>query len=288
MNPQKSVSRSSLTKFGSVVAVVSALALSWQSAYAAVPVVLVDANSDAFIDPYSQAGMYDWRVEGQDQLNQQWFWYRIGSAGPEASIDAISAPTIVQPNLRQATILYSNPIFSIQIDYLLSGGAAGSGRSDVSESIRIINKSTATLDFHFFQYSDFDLGGAGNDSVRLGQNLAGKFNEAVLSDPLVAFTETVTVPGANHGEAAFFDTTRLKLNDAGPTTLNDVAGPIGPGDVTWAFQWDLSIAPGGSVLISKDKYLELTTIPEPATALLGGMSLGLLLMIGRARRNRAF
>ncbi len=52
---------------------------------------LTDNNSVAQINPNSQSGMFNWSVDGQNQLNQQWFWYRIGNT-PEQSIDTISAP----------------------------------------------------------------------------------------------------------------------------------------------------------------------------------------------------
>ena len=150
----------------------------------------------------------------------------------------------------------------------------GSGVADIGEAIRIKNTSGSSLDFHFFQYSDFDLGCPGNDVIQLGKNLQGKFNEAAQSDGAVGLTETVVTPGANHGEAAFFNTTLVKLNDGVASVLSDNLNPVGPGDVTWAFQWDFTIAPGGSFLISKDKYLQIQNVPEPSSmllALLGGI-----------------
>ena len=67
-----------------------ALALLLTGGYSAkADVVLTDFNSTVVIDPTSQAGMYTWTVDGVDQMWQQWFWYRIGSAGPEQSIDTL-------------------------------------------------------------------------------------------------------------------------------------------------------------------------------------------------------
>ena len=155
----------------------------------------------------------------------------------------------------------------------------------MGESIVINNTSASALDFHFFQYSDFDLGGTtGGQTVQLGKNLSGLFNEALQTAPGVAFTETVLTPGANHGEAGLFNTTLVKLNDGTPTTLNDNAGPVGPGDATWAFEWDLSIAPGSSALISKDKYIQLQPIPEPSSLAL--ISLGLAGWLIKRRRSK--
>src|SRR5438045_2766996 len=45
------------------------------------PYGITNDNSFALIDPSSSAGMYNWSVVNtptsyQNQLNQQWFWYR--------------------------------------------------------------------------------------------------------------------------------------------------------------------------------------------------------------------
>ena len=68
-----------------------------------------------------------------------------------------------------------------------------------------------------------------------------------------------------------------KLNDGDADDLNDVAGPI-TGDVAWAFQWDISMEPGGSFLISKSKRL---VVPEPAS--LGLLVVGGLIVLKRRK-----
>ncbi len=240
-------------------------------------ITLADNNSTAQIDPTSQNGMFDWSVQGRNQLFQQWFWYRIGST-LQHSIDTISAPVITTYGTREVTISYTANNFTLSIDYLLSGGSVvGPGQfanSDIGETIRIVNTSAGALDFHFFQYSDFDLGGPGNDTVQLGRNGRGLFNDAYQQDPQAGLTETVTTPGANHGEVDYFANTRNRLNTIAGYNLNDVAGPVGPGDVTWALQWDLNIAAGGSAIISKDKYLSVL-VPEPSTFALAGLGIAM-------------
>jgi hypothetical protein len=153
----------------------------------------------------------------------------------------------------------------------------------VSESISITNGTASPLQFHFYQYSDFDLGGAGGDTVQLGKNLRGLFNEANQTDGIALLTETVVTPGANHGEAAFFNSTLLKLSDANTDNLNDNVGPVGPGDVTWAFQWDLTINPFSSVGITKDKYVQVQVVPEPSALALGSLAIAGWLLRRRAR-----
>jgi len=242
---------------------------------------LVDGNSSALVDTGSQAGMFNWTVEGVNQLFQQWFWFRIGPAGPEAAINTISAPAILTPGPNMLTTTYANAALNIRVDYTLTGGAPGSGNAHINESITINNTSGAALDFHFFQYSDYDLNGApGGDTAQLKKNALGLFNEADQSKGPVVFTENDVTPGANHGEISFYPLTLNSLNDGAPTTLSDTVGPLGPGDVTWALEWDQLIPNGQSMLISK---LKDVTVPEPSALTL--VCLGLAGFLCQRRRR---
>ena len=251
---------------------------------------LTDGNSQAQIDPSTQLGTYSWTVDGQDQLYQQWFWYRVGTVNPESSIDTISTPTVSSTAANNLTTTYANNSFSIKVLYTLQGGAAGSGVADMSEQITINNTSGASLNFHFFQYVDFDLAGdPPNDTVQLGKNLSGLFNEARQTDGLRALSETVDTPGANHAEANVYPNTLNKLNDGAPTVLSDNAGPVGPDNVTWAFQWDINLTASGtgsSFVIGKQKHLDVGQVPEPSA--LAIIALGLIACLLRTTtRQRA-
>src|SRR5437762_221264 len=79
-------------------------------------VTLTDNNSVAQIDTASQAGMFNWSVDGQNQLTQQWFWYRIGNT-PEKSIDTISAPANVPAGPNGVATTYNNGQYSVRVQY---------------------------------------------------------------------------------------------------------------------------------------------------------------------------
>jgi len=246
-------------------------------------VVLNHNNSSASIDTGSSAGMFNWTVEGQNVLAQQWFWYRVGLTA-EAPINALGAPVITTPDARTLYASYDNGNYGVRVDYRLTGFSAGSGNSDITEVITIFNHTAVPLDFHFFQYSDFDLGGPAGDKVALSVNSNplspsfGRYNTATQLDPLAGVTETVITPGANHGEVANWFTTLAKLENGVADTLNDFNGPTAPGDVTWGFEWDLTIPAGGSLGISKNKALHLNLVPEPTTLALTALgAVGLVL-----------
>jgi len=240
---------------------------------------LVNNNSSAQVSVNSQSGMFNWFVDGQNQLNQQWFWYRTGT-NAEQSIETISPAIFSQPNAQSLNSAYFNGAYGVTVRYTLTGFSPGSGEAHLQEIITITNATAQPLDFHFFQYSDFDLGGtAAGDTVQLGTDSFGKFNEADQSEGTSLFSEIDLTPGANHGQADLFPNILLALNDPFATTLNDNAGPVGPGDATSAFEWDFLIPGNSSVGISKNKVL---LVPEPTSVSLLG--LGLVALFASRRR----
>jgi MYXO-CTERM domain-containing protein len=242
---------------------------------------VTNGNSFALINSTSQAGMFNWTVDGVNQLYQQWFWFRIGTRGGESSIDTLGAPTVTAAGSGLLSTIYANSKLSVQVDYALHGGAAGSGSADMAETITLRNVSNGLLDLHFFQYSDFDLlGNAPNDHVELFRNgSSGPFTGALQWDGDAnnsQFSAHITVTGANHAEATYWPVLLNELTDSKPTTLADTVGVVGSGgDVDCAFQWDLSIAAGGSVTLEIDKNLTLPplVVPEPSAAALAAMGL---------------
>lgn len=250
------------------------------SAHAAV-FTLADRNATAVVD--TDVGMNNWTVAGVNNLSLQGFWYRTGGMNREFNIGTLaltgSALTDTNPFIDNRadtlSLQYSGAGFTIEPTWSLRGGIGNSFNSDMAETIAIHNTGNQTLTISFFQYSDFDLGGTVQDqSVRFtGFNN----NTAQQTDIGFAMNETVVTPAPSRWQVDTFPVTLNALNDAVVTNLNNNAGPIGPGDLTWAYQWDFVIPVGGTVLISKDKSL----MPTPGSLALLGMS-GLIL--GRRRR----
>ena len=226
-------------------------------------ITLNDANTQLQINPATKAGVFRWSVDGQDILARQWFWLRVGTSGPERMISDISAPTLLNLGAKSLDASYSNGSMAITASFILNGQAPGSGISGMAELFHVVNLTTTPLDFHFFECTDLNLPG-GNDQVRLAKN---PFTDLyTIADQLGAnggFSEAVLTPGANHAEAGLFPDTFSRLTDNLPTTLND-ASASGPGDAMWAFEWDMTIPPGGSFDINTAMHVT-TTVPEPGT-----------------------
>lgn len=235
----------------------------WVPGAGAAVFTIADDNSVAVVDSAGGIGMRDWRIDGVDHLQQQWFWYRVGQTGPESPIDALPleragvSDTDFDGTPETLYLRYGTPQLRVEVTFLLTGGAAGSGISDIAESIALTNLGTAPLDIHFYQYCNLHLNGSPeNDAVQI---LTG--NRAVQAFGARTASETVHTPAASHCQVSLAPATLASLQDGLPTTLSDASGPLGPGDLSWAFQWDTTIAPGKNYLISKDKQI----VPEPAT-----------------------
>lgn len=246
---------------------------------------LIDRNSFADFDTATPANNYNWFVDGTDLLAQQAFWFRVGAAGPEFSLHTLpigvqgTSDTNFDGNPDTLFVRYNGAGFVAETTYTLRGGAPGSRASDMGELISFTNTSGAPLDLHFYQYADFDLSGA--DTI-----LFTNANTVDQTGGGQRLSETIVTPVASHHEANFFPVTLNKLNDGLPTTLTDlppIGVAFGAGDVTWAFQWDVTIAPGSTFLISKDKAIS-AVIPEPTTAL-AALAMTLGLCVRRSRKS---
>jgi len=230
--------------------------------------VLRNGNATATFSPRSEYGMSAFGVDGEDQLWRQTFFYGLGH-GAEANLSTLqSHSSLLSPNTLKTT--YSSSLFKIEVNYVLTGGAWGSGTAAVSEKIKITNLTSSALDFHFFQYVDFDLGGNGYiDSANLVQDNQGRFTGAIQQNSGYYFANELASPGANHAEVGLDQSILNKLNDDCATTLSDNTGPVF-GDAVWAFQWDLTLAANDSFSIDINKGLYLAPEPSSLTMLLVG------------------
>ncbi len=228
-------------------------------------------------------GMNSWTVGGVSgsQLNQQWFWYSVNGAVQQpintigtANVYNFSNPASPIDNLG---VSYQNSQLTVQVQYILSGNGANSGSADMMENLTIVNNSATAFDLSFYQYSNFNLFQNNLNSVSLSGGPGGYSGalQTAGGPGGNGIAEVIDAPLANFGEAALAGQTLGELNGPSYYTLNNNAS-AGPGDVTWAFQWNTSIAPGATFNITKDKGLSISLVPEPSTAALIAMAMGAL------------
>jgi hypothetical protein len=254
------------------------------------------------------------------------YFFRIGSAGPEAPVTSLpNTPIPFDTNADgdndTLLTLYSGPAgLNIQVMDSLTGFGPGSHKTNLSRTVTLQNTSGAPMDVHWFAYYDLsltngfnDLGAPTDDSLYpdYGQIFTGGTTQVQMFDqdngangPLDLSTlnsESITFATLNpthfeigpvNGSTDAF----ARLNDGAATTLTDVAnnglgGPIRSADTTselaFAFQWDLQLpANGGSVVITENTFI----LPEPSAValLLAGLGgLGLRRPTRRSRRARS-
>jgi hypothetical protein len=261
--------------------------------------VLQDDNS--LVAVHFSNGVERWDVDDtphlgvEDDEALQWFWYRIGPAGAERQVNPTNLTFDAAAS--QATdgngdgwhdsayLLYHDALgrFDVEVTVTLDGGPDGSDQSDLAEQVTVTNTGLDPLDLHFFQYADFDLGGTPDDDEILYIGRAtGDVDEVMVvkqadGERMLIAADVASVALA-HSEANAGGVLRLELDDADADVLNDVS--TASGNVEWAGQWDVELAPGEALQLSKDKMI----VPEPATlALLGGGAAAVLLLRRRRR-----
>lgn len=253
------------------------------------------------------AGMTSWTVNGIDHLQRQWLWYSV-DGGAAAQIDA-GATTSASFIGDTATLSYDNGSFLTEVVYSIYGHADASV-SGIDERVTITNTSGGAITMSLFQYNDFDINGVANTDFA--------FKGAYVDDVATASTTAITQgDGATLSESNVDPATGLiaydivtdgsildmltnaMADDALSGDVNDTSVTIiGPGNIEWAWQWNLTIAAGDSFTINKQKSIsgfgaptfffgfdspEPATIPEPVSLALFGAG---LMAVGMIRRRR--
>jgi len=244
-------------------------------------VTLADAGSSATIDLSSGAGMNNWSVLGQNQLMQQWFWYRTDN-GVAAPINSIGGLTYTLYNNNEVDAVYQNSQLSVEIDYVLSGGGVGSGNADMTETITANNLSGSLLNLNFYEYSYFNLLQSPNNSVTIYGDPINGYSHVVQTSGSTAIQEGIISPFANYAEAANYSQTLTELNNNSGLVLNNNT-TAGPGNVTWAFQWNDALGAGDQLDIFKDKTLSIAMVPEPSTLAFIALGVGTLGLVLRRK-----
>lgn len=251
-------------------------------------VTLRDGNSELTLT--GPAGMTDWIVDGTDHLYEQDFYFRVGqSAESRVASLTLAEQQVYDTNSSgqndKLYLKYVGQAGKIELVFTLRGGAPDSNLSRICEKITITGLSREhPVTGAFFQYCDMDLAGtSGNDEARLlGPGAVAQQDTGVIPWTVA---ESVVSPTPDAWEIGPFASIRNSLTDGSPTTLSNSTSPLGPGDMTWAFQWNFSLAYGERFYIEKEKRLQDSLIPEPLTML--GLFMGVGGLAGYIKRRLA-
>lgn len=209
-------------------------------------------------------GVSDWQINGVNQLNQQWYYYSVGS-GTVNSIDTIGTFSTQFENLGNSPFLnqtYSNSAVFVTTDYTLQSQPSGSPQAKLSTLIGIQNESSTSETLHFYIYSDFWLGGiSGNQNVQLSPSSP---YEVVQTGNGGQMAGTISGISGGTGDsveeiAGLTDGTQFGLFNG--NTAPHFGGPFsaGTGSVDFAYEVDATLAPGAAI-----SFTELESVPEPS------------------------
>ena len=270
----------------------AAVCLLLAGAAQATQIPLQDLNSVAMFDVGNTSdtnGLVSWEVDGVEQVFREWFYYRIGDdcSTAEQPIENLGTTQVMAINANFNTgddvlsLRFTGAELQIDVKFTLAGGQPDTHESDMAEQITLTNLSPGGLTVHFFEYTNFDLGGTPGDDIVRMMNA----NTVRQGEQHWQASETVITPSSSRYELAYVPAVLTKLQDADADDLAyqwpTVQGTLA-GDVSWTFQWDVVLATGHSLTISKDK--KLSYVPEPLTML--GMFLGLGSVGAYIRRRR--
>ena len=240
-------------------------------------ITLNDGDSVLTINPTSSAGISSWSVDGLNELDQQWYWIRVGAVGPAVSIDTLGLLSSTS-TADSATLNYGSLTgLEVTLKITLDGGPVGSGMADLDTQAQVDNHSTTSQTVHFFEYNNFELNDmTGGQTVSMTGSPV--VNTATQSNAYSSLAEEVTTTPSRY-EASLYPIILTGFGGSG-YVLNDNP-TAGPGDATWAFEWDKTLGHNGALLLSKDESLQVN-VPEPATIF--GMGV-ILLAVGRKLRK---
>ena len=225
--------------------------------------------------------LVDWQVGGVNQLASQSFWYSAGSGAVNSisSISPWSTPTLTGGNNPTLTETYANGAVSVETIYTLESYPNGSGQAGLGTTIQLENTGPTSQTFHFYQYSDFTLGGvSGNQSVMFpGKNPPYPVEQTGNGGIMTGLITGVSGGSADSVEevAGVIDGTQFGLGNGNntATTFNDTS-LTATGSVDFAYEFTATLGSGQTVTIS-----EIQTVPEPATvalAVAGALGMGVL------------
>jgi hypothetical protein len=166
--------------------------------------------------------------------------------GPQVSFDQLGTPLGMSWTATNATITYLPQGLAVTLSFNLHGGAAGSHVSSFAETISLQNTNAAPVSLHFYDYTDFDLGGAETgDTISFPTN-----NLVVQQGKGVTATQAIQGPTPSFWEASWYPLVLDTINSTNPAVLSDTILRNQLDDQTFAYQWDLTLGAGQTLVLN--------------------------------------
>lgn len=227
---------------------------------------LTDGNAQVQMNVNGMAMMQTLSVDGSPSLvGREGFWSNLG--GPVAPFSGMAQQTAAN-----AVSFFRNSIgLPVDIDYVLTGGEPGSGEATLTETAHAANFVFGAAGFSLYNYNDFNLTAHDHATFLAPDSLLQQGDDGSTLTQTCSLLPThyeVNNPAVLLGE----------INQGVPTVkLSDTPAigtlyPPAPGDVSFAFQWNLDFSPITRIDFSTTKHIYLhgapSTVPEPNSLLL--------------------
>jgi uncharacterized protein (TIGR03382 family) len=216
----------------------------------------------------TSGAMLNFVTGGTDHLYEGNYYFRTPSMGLEEALvgsgtTSVTSVTVTSPT--EITVLGGTADFDFELTYALSGSGI------LVPSLELTNTTGSQLDLALFSYQDWDVDGSFTDDTVVWDG-----SRIIQSEITPLYITPFQTPDAV--EASVYSTLYDELEDGNVDNLTDGAGlPFGPGDGTFVFQFDLSLAPTGTTTI-------VYAVPEPSSGALATLGLLALAWLGRNRR----
>lgn len=259
------------------IAAIAALAL---FATAAMAQTITDGNATFTFATSTTKGSADFRPEGgttTDHLFQNWWWTRVNGVDTrENSLPWSTAGGngVIGPanTLTKTFTGLEGERMSGALQIVLTDSATA-GAATIVERLGLINTSSTPLSLSVFNYADFDVGGT---SASDNATLTGPSEIRMRITDGSNFAEFLGV-----GASAFSVRTwgaanawRTVLEDTAINDADNLGLPFVNGDFTGVYQWNFTLEPGGTAVLTEGLAVNTAAVPEPATLLL--LALGAL------------
>ncbi|MFQ5617238.1 MAG: hypothetical protein ACE5GO_12370, partial [Anaerolineales bacterium] len=197
-----------------------------------------------------------------DSMFQQWFWGRIGDAGPEISLDNLPLLSASNPAPNEIFLEYGvpgglpfgGPLDAVAVDIHYELIELSVSESIIRETVNVTNILDTTIDLHWFEYTDLDIAGTITDAGAFPQSGGTSIVQTDIDGVTNVDVRVVDGDMPDRWEIERFPLLVNSLNDGGPTTLANASFLVGPEDYTHAFEWVNTLHSGESLSYEKEKH----------------------------------